>query len=187
MGRQMEHSSKNLRWREGVSQDEMWQEIEEAFSEPLFPSQPSLAADFKDIRPPATDEDIARLQAVWGDTLPVSYLDFLRESDGAAGCVNDYDGDYLTLWGSGELVERNASLPIGRTSPGLLAIGTDGRSGWVGLERVKSQDSECCPVVRCDSGGSGPANLRQLAPDFREWRKGGFQLRPGGFICGGGG
>ena len=115
--------------------------------------------EIKAIRPPATDEDIARLLAVWGDALPVSYLDFLRESDGAAGCVNDYDGDYLTLWGSGELVERNASLPTGRTSPELLAIGTDGRGGWVGLERVKSQGAERWPVVRWDSGGSGPATM----------------------------
>jgi hypothetical protein len=179
----MDHLSKNLRRRASVSDEAMWREVVEAFSEPLLPSQPSLAADLKVIRPPAAGKDIARLLAAWGDALPPSYLNFLRESDGAAGCVNDYEGDFLTLWGSGELVERNASLPTRQSLPAVLAIGTDGRGGWVGFDRVTSQDAERWPVVRFDSGSCRPADLRELAPNFREWRTGGFELRPGGCSC----
>src|SRR5262249_39951417 len=100
MGLQMKQSSKNLRRANDISDEELWKEIEGAFSEPLLPSNPSLAADLKVIRPPATADDLARVLATWGNALPATYLDFLRESNGAEGCVNDYEGDYLTLWGS---------------------------------------------------------------------------------------
>jgi hypothetical protein len=182
----MERPSKNLRPPTGVSDEELEQEIQEAFSEPLLPSRPSLAAGLKVVRPPATTEDLTRVLAAWGNALPASYLDFLRESDGGEACGSDDEGDYLTLWRCSELIERNASMPLRERLPALLAIGTDGRGGWVGFHRVKSQEAERSPVVRFDSGSSRPANVRELAPSFREWRKGGFQLRSGGCICDGG-
>jgi hypothetical protein len=174
----------------GVSEEELQQEIEGMFevalSVPLLPSHLSLAANFKFIRLPATNEDIARLPDAWRITLPASYLDFLRESDGAAGCASDHEGDYLTLWGIEELIERNAYLPIRRTLPDVLAIGTDGRGGWVGFVRTKSQEAEQGAVLCWDVGSSLLSDMREVATNFKEWRKDGFQIRPCGSICAGG-
>jgi hypothetical protein len=175
---------RNMRNLVSVSDEEMWAEVRQAFAEPLLPEHPSLAADFKLVGPPAPASDLELLQSTCGGALPPAYLDFLRSSDGAAGCISDSDRDYLTLWPSKEVAARNAGLPQGQTWPGLLVVGSDGRGGVVGFDRG-SADPESWPVVRIGPEG-GDGERREIAPNFRAWQRGGFQLRPGGFVCGGG-
>jgi hypothetical protein len=156
----------------------MWQEIEEAFAEPVLPDQPSRAAEFKVIGPPASEDHLTRMLAVCGGALPASYLAFLRESDGAEGGTND--GGDLTLWGSKVLDERRPTEALAE----LLPIGSDGLGSWVGFQRA-AQDPESWPVVRWDVA-TAPTARRELAATFQEWRKDGFPLRPGGVACCGG-
>jgi hypothetical protein len=182
----MKRSSKNLRAVDVVSDAELQEELQQAFEEPLLPDEWPLAAVLKVIRPPASGEAIARLRAEWDVALPASYLEFLRQSDGAAGCLSDEEGDYLTLWGSAEVVERNASLSRHSAWPEFVAIGTDGQGGWVGFCRAGSLEPESWPVVRVNGSSSIPAGVRELARNFQEWARDGFRLRAAGFLCGGG-
>jgi hypothetical protein len=182
----MKRFPKNRPQVASVTDREFQEEILHVFAEPLTPFVTTLTAVFKVTRPPASSADIAPLLSAWGQTLPAAYLNFLRESDGAAGGWGDSEQDFLTLWGSGELVERNASVQVCRILPGLLVLGMVGRSNWVAFDRTVSEEPGAWPVVRVASGVSQRADLRRLAPSFQEWRKGGFPLRSGEFLCGGG-
>jgi hypothetical protein len=180
----MKQPAKQFRRMVAISDEEMWEEIRQAFPEDGVPSQPSLAADFKVIGPAATADEIERRLGSCGGLLPASYLDFLRCSNGAAGCISDQDGSYLTLWGSEEVTANNAALPAAGATPGMFVFGTDGRGGWIGFNCAVSADPDSWPVVWLGSGSPGGAGLRQLAPNFQAWQQGGFQMWPGGFVCG---
>ena len=169
-----------------VSEDELREEIEQAFPASLIFQKPSLAADFKVVVPPAATSDIEMLVVACGGVLPQSYLSFLRRSDGAAECLNDYDGDHLTLWPCKEVVARNATLHQCRDLPSVLAVGDDGRGGLVGFDWSLRESPESWPVVRVTPNGQGRWAMRQIASSFHTWEQVTFELRPTGFTCGGG-
>jgi hypothetical protein len=182
----MKRSSKNPRGLAAISDEEMWEEIRQAFAKPLLPEQPSLAMDFKVVGPPASAADIESLLGSCGGILPLPYLDFLRCSDGAAGCVSDDDGSYLTLWSSKEVAAKNVTLSVSQAVPGMLAIGSDGKDGWVGFVRAASPAPESWPVVRVRPEDAGGVELREIASSFQAWQRSNFQLWSDGFVCGGG-
>ncbi len=52
---------------------------------------------FRVVQPPATPAELAGLVAAFS-ALPASYLGLLAECNGAEWCVNDREGDCLSLW-----------------------------------------------------------------------------------------
>lgn len=168
-----------------VSDDEISQVFDEACSKPLV-SDHSLTSYLKEVRPPASDLDVEKLLAACGP-LPASYLEFVRQSDGASGCVNDFDGDFLTLWSCATVAEVSVNLQTAHSSfPAILIVGTDGRGGWVGLLRDASLNAEEWKVIRVAAASASQVRSWDLAPRFSDWRREGFPLRPGGFVCCGG-
>jgi hypothetical protein len=179
----MRRTTTNHRNLPPISDEEMCREVQQAFSQPQMPGRASLAIQFKVMAPPASSSNIELLLTSCGGALPLSYLNFLKHSDGAAQCISDYDGDYLTLWASEKVVSKIAALPQSQVATGLLVVGCDGRGGWLGFDRAANGDPECWPVVRLHPDGG---DLQVIALNFQAWENGDFRLRPGGFLCGGG-
>lgn len=131
---------------------------------------------FRVLKPPATADEIVALTATCG-ALPVAYLHFLAQSNGAEWCINDQVGDCLGLWSTQEIAELNTDYAIPHYLPAFLAIGSDGGDDAIGIDRAESLDPERWPVVRIGFGNLVREDFLRLAPDFRDWWAGGFLLR----------
>jgi hypothetical protein len=69
------------------------------WTEPFLPEKPSLVDDFKVVGQPASIIDIETVLVACDGGLPQSYLNFLRNSDEAAECVSDCEGDGIPYVG----------------------------------------------------------------------------------------
>jgi hypothetical protein len=130
---------------------------------------------FRVLNPPATTAELTILRTVCG-SLPLSYLDFLAQCNGAESGVHDEGGDCLAIWSSKEIPELNEAYQIARWVPELLAIGSDGGGDAIGVDRAASPDPELWPVVRIGFGNLDRADFVRLASGFQEWQHREFRL-----------
>src|SRR5579863_3299395 len=81
---------------------------------------------------PVSDTSLAKLHTQLGTTLPPSYEDFFRFSNGIEGFINkDF---YLALWPVEKLVTNNQGYSVDEFAPGLFLIGSDGGDEAYGLD-----------------------------------------------------
>jgi hypothetical protein len=75
------------------------------------------------LSPGASEDTIVRVQRQLDLQLPNSYLDFIRESNGAEGPVGN---SYLALWSIEELPLYNKRDAADELTRSLLQVGSDG-------------------------------------------------------------
>jgi hypothetical protein len=151
----------------------------------VFVPATSISSDFKITCSPASPSELSRLLSAVGGLLPLSYLDFLAQSNGAESCEIDKTGACLVLWSAQEVQELNEAYGIQRYLPTFLAIGSDGGDDAIGFNRT-TDDPEKWPVVRVGFGSLEQSACRLLASGFREWRQQRFELTNPRLHCGGG-
>src|SRR5260221_10274149 len=81
---------------------------------------------------PVSDVSLAKLFAQLGKTLPSTYEDFLRFSNGVEGFLKN--SNYLVLWPIEELIQNNQEYSTEEFAPGLLLIGSDGGEEAYGID-----------------------------------------------------
>ncbi|MBA3532909.1 MAG: SMI1/KNR4 family protein [Ardenticatenales bacterium] len=110
--------------------------------------------------PPATTEDIQRIEAELGCKLLPSYTNFLQCTNGLESLTLD-----VYLYPTANLTERNATYQVPRFAPTLLLIGTDGGGRGIFLD-LHSPDGALWLIgfgsMRIEDGGF-------LAEDMERW------------------
>ena len=77
-----------------------------------------------ELKPGATDDEIGRLE-IWAKTsLPKSYLDVLKRTNGAEGPVGD--SGYLQLWTTEDVPRDTEDYEVAEYAPGFMLIGSSG-------------------------------------------------------------
>lgn len=89
----------------------------------------------------ATEEALRDAVASLAHSLPLDYMQFLREYNGGEGYVGD---NYLILWRVEELSIFNREYEVDQYAPGLLLFGSNGGGEGYGFD-TRSADM---PVVR---------------------------------------
>lgn len=72
----------------------------------------------------ASNDIVRNVQLQLGISLPIEYLEFMMESNGADGFVGP--NSYLILWPIDELAPLNETSGVHKFAPGLLLFGSDG-------------------------------------------------------------
>ncbi len=86
-----------------------------------------------DLNDPASVEEIENVENTLGVSLPESYKEFLKVSNGAEGDIGEEF--YLMLWKVEELVELNEAFGVDEFADGLLLIGSDGGNTAFGFDK----------------------------------------------------
>lgn len=121
-------------------------------------------------------KELFQVQGWLGRNLPLQYLAFLRETNGAELGVHDRDGDCLCLWSVTEVPEMNAAYSIQRWLPDAVAIGSDGGGDAMLLDMSLAAEPECWPVVRVGFGALAREEFFVQAPSFAGWAAREFRL-----------
>ena len=85
-------------------------------------------------RPGASIENIEAAERDLGVRLPEDYRSFLKESDGLEGFAGP-EGDYVMLWGAGEIAKLNAGYCVAEFAPGVVLVGSNGGGEAFGYVR----------------------------------------------------
>lgn len=131
---------------------------------------------FQVVQAPASEEAKRALQEWVGRLLPSSYVDFLRETNGAELGVHDGGGDCLCLWSAEQIPQLNAANQLQRWLPGTFAIGSDGGADAVLLDMTPSASPERWPVIRVGFGALDREEFCTQAGSFAEWADRAFRL-----------
>ena len=82
--------------------------------------------------PGATEWELRELRDRVSSGYPSGHEEFLRHSNGAEGPYGRTQ--YLVLWSSRDLIERNEGYAVQEFAPGLLLFGTDGGDTGYGFD-----------------------------------------------------
>lgn len=91
-----------------------------------------ILSELPHIHPGASEEAIKSLQESVTIDLPVSYIQFLRYSNGIEGPIGSKH--YLQLWPAKEVVQETIGYGGVKYAPGLLMIGSNGGNVVYGLD-----------------------------------------------------
>lgn len=86
-----------------------------------------------DLNDPAPIEEIENAEKALGVSLPASYREFLKTSNGAEGNIGEEF--YLMLWKVEDLAELNEAYGVDEFAGGLLLIGSDGADTAFGFDK----------------------------------------------------
>ncbi|MBE94271.1 SMI1/KNR4 family protein [Marinobacter sp.] len=86
-----------------------------------------------ELNDPASIDEIENAEKTLEVTLPSSYKEFLRTSNGAEGDIGE--NFYLMLWKVDELAELNEAYGVDEFAEGLLLIGSDGGDIAFGFDK----------------------------------------------------
>ncbi|HIP39182.1 MAG TPA: SMI1/KNR4 family protein [Desulfocapsa sulfexigens] len=86
-----------------------------------------------ELNDPAPNEEITKAEKKLRVSLPFSYKEFLKFSNGAEGDIGKEN--YLMLWKVEELAELNEAYGVDEFADGLLLIGSDGGDTAFGFDK----------------------------------------------------
>ncbi len=81
---------------------------------------------------PAPEQTIKKVEEEIGEKLPITYMAFLRFSNGLEGAIGE-DG-YIQLWKVEDLVKRNKDYQVEEFAPGFFLIGSSGGGEALGID-----------------------------------------------------
>ena len=129
---------------------------------------------FRVVHEPASEPDVSRLVASVG-SLPASYLEFLRQTDGAEDSLRQMDG-YVRLYSVTDTLRCNTQYQIHDSLPQLWMIGDDGGDYAYCLDRSEASPDRW-PVVEIPLGALFADELVPIADSFSDWRDSSFAVR----------
>ncbi len=97
--------------------------------------------------------------------LPVKYLHFMRECDGATGDI-PYDSGRIEIWPLEEAIDRQAGYGIEDSLPGFFAFASD-EAGRVFVFDIRDSDGAAVLSVRLDNPSKD--DLEEIAPSFSQF------------------
>lgn len=110
---------------------------------------------------PAEDTELVKVASEF-PPLPIEYMDFVAEFDGAEGWVGD---EYVSLWAVADLWRFNHGLRLDLDAPGLVLFGTNGGGEGFGFDtRGGGQRVVMVPMI----GMAWDLAIPQ-AEDFSQW------------------
>jgi len=86
-----------------------------------------------DLNDPAPEEEVENAEKALGVSLPASYKEFMKNSNGAEGNIGEEF--YLMLWKVEDLAELNEAYGVDEFADGLLLIGSDGGDTAFGFDK----------------------------------------------------
>lgn len=111
------------------------------------------------INKPETDINIKEAESQLNMLLPHAYKTLLKQTNGCS-----VEGDVL-LYGTEDIVERNATWEVHHYASGYVAIGDDG-GGRVFLMRQAEEEKKVWIV---DAGVMDPQHAELVAEDLLSW------------------
>lgn len=108
---------------------------------------------------PASDIHIKEAESQLNMVLPYAYKSLLKQTNGCS-----IGGDVL-LYGTDDMVERNATWEVQQYASGYMAIGDDG-GGQVFLMRLAKEEQKVWIV---DAGVIDPQHAELLTKNFLKW------------------
>ncbi|MCE7989392.1 MAG: SMI1/KNR4 family protein [Caldilinea sp. CFX5] len=125
-------------------------------------------AQFGELGLPATDEQIAQVEAAVGYVFPSEYRDSLQMANGIV-----FTGiESLILYATDEIEERNLTYEVKDYLTGWLLIGDDGGGRGILLDCEETPGA----VYLVGLGALFREDARCLAATFDEWVSHGFKL-----------
>ncbi|MFX0109335.1 SMI1/KNR4 family protein [Bacillus pumilus] len=115
------------------------------------------------INKPETDINIKEAESQLNMVLPDAYKNLLKQTNGCS-----VGGDVL-LYGTEDIVERNATWEVHHYANGYVAIGDDG-GGQVFLMRLAEDEKKVWIV---DAGVMDPQHAELMTENLLEWVSGG--------------
>ncbi|AVM25786.1 SMI1/KNR4 family protein [Bacillus pumilus] len=115
------------------------------------------------INNPETDINIQEAESQLNMILPHAYKTLLKQTNGYS------IGGNLLLYGTEDIVERNATWEVHQYASGYVAIGDDG-GGQVFLMRLVDDEKK---VWLVDAGVMDPQHAELVTEDLLEWVSGG--------------
>ncbi|MFS3915236.1 SMI1/KNR4 family protein [Bacillus australimaris] len=128
--------------------------MEEALKMLNLPQIPNLH-----VNEPASDIHIKEAEAQLNMVLPYAYKTLLKQTNGCS-----IGGDVL-LYGTEDMVERNATWEVQQYASGYVAIGDDG-GGQVFLMRLAEEEQNVWIV---DAGVMDPQHAELLTENLLKW------------------
>ncbi|KIL19951.1 SMI1/KNR4 family protein [Bacillus sp. FSL K6-3312] len=108
---------------------------------------------------PASDKHIKEAESQLNMVLPDAYKTLLKQTNGCS-----IGGDVL-LYGTGDIVERNATWEVHHYAYGFVAIGDDG-GGQVFLMRLAEDEKKVWIV---DAGIMDPQHAEMMTENLMKW------------------
>ncbi|GLF89227.1 hypothetical protein Saga11_04860 [Bacillus safensis] len=118
------------------------------------------------VNEPASDIHIKEAESQLNMVLPHAYKALLKQTNGCS-----VGGDIL-LYGTEDIVERNATWEVQQYASGYVAIGDDG-GGQVFLMRLAEEEKK---VWMVDDGVIDPQHAELLTENFLKWVSEGFNI-----------
>ncbi|MEC3761809.1 SMI1/KNR4 family protein [Bacillus pumilus] len=128
--------------------------MEEALKMLNSPQNPILH-----VNEPASDKHIKEAESQLNMVLPDAYKNLLKQTNGCS-----IGGDVL-LYGTGDLVERNATWEVHHYANGYAAIGDDG-GGQVFLMQQAEEEKKVWIV---DAGVMDPQHAEMMTENLMKW------------------
>ncbi|WP_275574795.1 SMI1/KNR4 family protein [Bacillus australimaris] len=128
--------------------------MEEALKMLNLPQIPNLH-----VNEPASDIHIKEAESQLNMVLPYAYKTLLKQTNGCS-----IGGDVL-LYGTEDMVERNATWEVQQYASGYVAIGDDG-GGQVFLMRLAEEEQKVWIV---DAGVMDPQHAELLTENLLKW------------------
>ena len=97
--------------------------------------------------------------------LPVKYIHFMRQTDGAKGDI-PYDSGYIEIWPLEDAIGNQAGYGMQDNLPGFFAFASDGKDRIFVFD-LRAADG--APVLSADAGTPGKADLEEIAPSFSQF------------------
>jgi hypothetical protein len=112
--------------------------------------------------PAASEASISKFELDSGRVLPPGYKQFLAQSNGGEGFVNDA---YLILWPVEDLAKFNADYEVEKYAPGLTLFGSDGGGEAFAFDASGGQ----ARIVSIPFIGLDKRHARAIADDFPDF------------------
>lgn len=112
--------------------------------------------------PPASHEEIEKVQQNLSLHLPKSYVDFLLIKNGGEGFIGE---NYLVFWKVEDLVAMNDAYHVAEFVPKVLLFGSDGDGEAFGFDTR----SQACSIVSIPFIGMNMRLARTVARDFESF------------------
>jgi hypothetical protein len=105
-------------------------------------------------------EALSLFEEEFGVSLPKTYQDFLKLSNGGEGFLGE--DAYLILWPLEELIQLNSAYQVGELAPGLFLFGSNGGGEAYGFDTMLGG----MPIVEVPFVGMDRAYANTIASDF---------------------
>ena len=111
----------------------------------------------------ASPSQLVETEQRLGRSLPADYRAVLLQSDGLEGFVGEIE--YLHLWSTLEIAERNHGYRVAEFAPGLILIGTNGGNSGYGFRTAGAR----LEYVEVPLVGMEPESVVALGQSFQEF------------------